>query len=122
MEGLHLDVNGEKIPFVNVSDMTLGELRLLKETARMLPLEVEQARWVGDPDAWLGLILIAIRRLHPDTTASDLDGVNLLAAIEEVAAELARQRQAAEEEADPGPPAGQAADAAEERPETGASS
>lgn len=118
MEGLHLDVNGEKVPFVNVSDMTLGELTLLKETARMLPLEVEQARWVGDPDAWRGLILIAIRRVQPDVVAADLDGVNLLAAIREVADELERQRAAAAEEAAQSPPAGPAADAAADEPKT----
>lgn len=113
MEGLHLDVNGEKVPFVNVSDMTLGELTLLKETAKMLPLEVEQARWVGDPDAWRGLILVAIRRVQPDVVAVDLDGVNLLAAIKEVADELERQRTAAvKEAAKKSPPAGPAADAA----------
>lgn len=118
MEGLYLEVNGEQVPFVNVSDMTLGELTLLKQTAGMLPLEVEQARWVGDPDAWRGLILIAVRRVHGDTVAEDLDDVNLLAAIQAILDEMNRQRAAAEEEKKKRPPAGPPDGGAEAEPET----
>jgi hypothetical protein len=75
-----VEVNGRKIDYVNVDDMTLDELTLLKNVSQMSPVEVETRRWQGDPDAWRGLLAVAIKRKRPD------------ADVDEVMAELGRTK------------------------------
>jgi hypothetical protein len=121
MEGLHLDVNGRKVPFVNVSEMDLAELRLLKQVSGMSPLEVEAARWTGDPDAWTGLILVSLRRVEPDVGVEDLDSLQLLSVIEGLLVEERKREEEAAAADDAGPPADAAGEAANDETGSGPS-
>lgn len=60
-----VEVNGKKVELVDVAQMTLDELRTVREISGMRPAQVEEARGDGDPDAWTGILAVSIMRAEP---------------------------------------------------------
>src|SRR5690348_1130236 len=66
-------VKGRRFPIPD-QDMTLGEQRIAKHVSGgMSPIEIADRVMVGDPDAIVGLLFVAMRRVDPNVVESDLD-------------------------------------------------
>ena len=71
------EVDGVGVPAVALDDMEFKEQRLIKSTFGLTPRAVADGLEVLDPDAWLAVIFISVRRVRPDVTVEDLEGLKL---------------------------------------------
>lgn len=99
MDDLKLDVNGREVPLVQVKQMTMRELRSLKEISGKSPVDCEESMWSADPDVWLGMIFVSVQRVDKLAKLEDFDELNLYDVIAPLFEE--GEKVVEEEKADP---------------------
>lgn len=67
------ELNGKPVEIVPLSEMTVKELRLAKQTAGMTPSAIAAVLDEMDPDAWLAVLLVSSRRVDPLVTVEELE-------------------------------------------------
>lgn len=80
-----VEVDGRRYELPDFSAPTIREAREIKRETGFSPIQLFDALQEGDPDAWGGLVLLAMRKVDPAVTVdavADLDLFELLAAFE----------------------------------------
>jgi hypothetical protein len=118
---LYVPYQGREYVFDD-SRLTHSEARLQKRvTGGMTPIAAEEARQGLDPDAWLAVLLIGMRRAGQETDPDEINGddLDIMAAVwlsrERADEEIAQRKADAAQRADaaataPGEPAGEPAE------------
>ena len=101
-------VGGRRYNCLRFEELTFEEgLELKGLTGGMAPVEVLARMAVKDPDAWIGMIVLSMRRTRPEASPSELMNENLLAIIDAIdqasAAALRAEAMAKGPDADPPP-------------------
>lgn len=77
----HYLIGDRKVPIVSMDDMTWDELREVKRISGMSPGKVAEAVSEGDPDAWLALAFVSLKRVDPAAKVDDLGSVKMFDVI-----------------------------------------
>lgn len=85
-----ITLDGEAVPVLRHEDLTLGELAFVAEAfgiPGMVGLELGVQGL--EPTAWRALLIVSARRVVPDADpwTDELDGLNFMALVREIAAE-----------------------------------
>ena len=103
--GMTITVDGRRYELPNLESPSIREAREIKAATGMAPLVLLDALGHADPDAWGGVVLMAMRKVDPRVAQSVVDDLDLFELCAAFEADMPDPTDAADVAAEPSDPA-----------------